>query len=162
METQTYPYKTRLQHSLWSVSIYGTAAAFLFYKAWTNDADMYLRFLTLNPSDTSAFYGLLGCFFIFMLGVALLPRFRNQPGQHELVISPEGITAPKSALSKAIISIPFERVSELRHVRNGSLWMLHINAPNKKLVIFSSMLQSKTEFREIEKIMEEKTGLKSR
>ncbi len=147
METIRYPYKPKRWTMLLAGLIFAGAAVILVHMARANDRGLVINgiFSFDEAGATTVYWILAGASALFVAG-ALYGVARAFGPAQEVVIDSRGITAPKGGMAKAVVTVPFASITDLRVQHVQSQRFLHIRHRDGKLSINGAMLPRRADF----------------
>jgi len=150
MDEIIIPYKPKYLIFILVILLFGLAAAFLFYLAKNNDQGIILyRIIEFSPTGASYFLALLGVASLGFVLMGVLAIVRGLTTERMVVISADSLSAPKSGISKRIVSVKFKDIQSLNVQSVQKTRILHIHHAAGRLTIPNSMIPGKTGFDEL-------------
>ena len=150
METLRYDYKPRAYVMVLSGLLFTGFGILLGKEASENDRGLILNgVIELGPRDATTFYWVLTALCGAFVLIALVGLARALGAPHEVVLDRTAITAPKAALARRVVTVPFAAITDLQIVELRSQKMLTIHHRDGKLTLARAMLPSRAAFEEI-------------
>ncbi|MBI3561819.1 MAG: hypothetical protein HY080_08895 [Gammaproteobacteria bacterium] len=150
MNEVKFPYKPNVVIMILSTVTMASIALGLGYIAKTNDRGLILnRVIEFSVEGATIFYGCLAvaCGVLAIFGV--IATIIGLTTKKEILLTRSSISAPKSAISKKILTIPFKDVTKINIQTVQKQKFLHIIHARGKLTIPQNMLPSKKLFEEL-------------
>lgn len=154
MNEVKFPYKPNLIVFILSSFVMSSIAVGVGYIAKTNEQGLILnRIIEFSRDGATIFYwGLsVACGVLAIFGVMAVVG--SLTSKKEIIISNNIISAPKSGISKKIITINLGEVTDVNIQSVQKQKFLNIVHPNQKLTIPQSMLPSKKIFEELTELV---------
>ncbi|OAD22673.1 membrane protein [Candidatus Thiomargarita nelsonii] len=150
MNEVRFPYKQKIVVSLLGILFFCVCMLCLGHLALTNDRGMILnQIIEFSVEGATIFYWCLtvasGLFVIFgILGLMI-----GLTTKKEIIITENEISAPKSGISKKIVSVKYSEITEMNIQSIQKERFLQIFYQGGRLSIPQSMLPSKQAFEEL-------------
>jgi len=127
--------------------------------ALSNDRGLILnRIIELSKENATIFYWCVTAGSGLLVATGLLGLISGLTSKKEIVLSENGISAPRSGISKKIISVKYSDITELTMQAVQKQRFLNIIHPGGKLTIPQSMLPNKQAFEDLVKIVSKRTN----
>lgn len=150
MNTLSYDYKPKLWLMLVVVAFFGACAAIVGNLAITNDRGLILnRIIELSPSSATIFYLVMCILAIGFVVIGCIGIIRSLSTPKKVVLGDTSISAPKSHLSKKIVTIPYDEIVDLIDQTVQKQVFLIVQGNQKKITIARSSMVSKEKFMEM-------------
>ena len=141
------PYKPNMKLFVLVMVFFGACAAVLFQVAKTNDRGLVINHLIeLSATGASYFFAALALASLGFVLIAILAIYRGLTSEREVIVSDDSITAPKSGVSKRMVTLRFEEVSAMKVQKVQKTRVLHLTSSQGKLAIPNNMIPGKTGF----------------
>lgn len=158
METKIYRYTFSKWTSFFGVLLFGTGVFFMVEEARNNDRGLLLNnIIELSANGATIFYWVMAliCFLVVLMLLILAVFSSNN---QVITLTEQAIIAPKSGISKKILTIPYIDIIELKTQQVGSNRLLTITHSEGNLIIPQSMLPNKAAFKEMYELLRERTN----
>jgi len=147
-----YPYKPRLFSSIFVVLFFGVFAGFMGYFSYQSDSGLVLNgIIEMSPTGATVFYWVITVLFVAFSALGVLLAIKSVQSKAELVLTDEYVRAPKSGISKKIITVPFNDVEKVSVQAVKGTVFLNIFHRKGKFTIVSSVLPNMADFDEVKK-----------
>lgn len=154
MNEVKFPYKPNLVIFILSSVIMVSIAAGLVYIAKTNEQGLILnRIIEFSAEGATLFYWCLAVASTALALFSVLALMSILITKKEIILSSHSISAPKSGISKKIITINFRDVTDVNIQSVQKQKFLNIVHQNGKLTIPQSMLPNKKLFEELTELV---------
>lgn len=150
LEHLTFDYKPKLWLMLLAAAFFGATAVILGYVAVTNDRGLILnRIIDFSASSASIFYGVLCIFSLGLVGLGIRGAVASLGEPNRITLGGTEISAPKNAMSKTMIAIPYSEIINISEKVVQKQAFLVVQSRQKKIEISRSSLASKGKFLEL-------------
>lgn len=150
MNTVRYPYKPKVVIFLFATVFFAGCALVLGNVAINNERGLILnRIFEFSAGAATVFYWCLTAASGLFIILGLMGLIFGLTSRKEIIITENGITAPKSGLSKKNISISFSDITNINIQSVQKQELLNIFYKDGKLTIPQSMLPNKQSFDEL-------------
>lgn len=159
MDEVKIPYKPKLLIILLSIVATAGLSVGMGFIARTNDQGLIINgIIELSVFGATLFYWFLaaGCAVLSVLSILAVIIGLNS--SKEIVVSEHGIRAPKSGISKKIVTVNFKDISETKIQSVHKQHFLYIHHPGGRLTIAQSMLPDKQSFEKLTEIVANSTS----
>ncbi len=158
METKIYRYTFSKWRTVIGLLIFGGATFFMAKDALTNDRGLTINnIIELSANGATIFYWVVAliCFLVVLMFLLIAVFSSNN---RVITLTEQAIIAPKSGISKKILTIPYIDITELKTQQVGSNRLLTITHSEENLIIPQSMLPNKAAFKEMYELLRERTN----
>ena len=150
MNEVRYPYKPKIVVFLLSTLFFVGCTLVFANMALTNDRGLLLnKIIEFSTEEATLFYWGLGAASAAFVIIGIAGLLSNFTTKKEVVLTEDGITAPKSGISKKIVSVKFSEITDLYVQSIHRQRLFNIVHQSGKLVIPQSMLPNKQAFEEL-------------
>lgn len=158
MEEIKFYYKTSTFKNLLGVFLFGAMTATLVHKAITNDRGLTINhIIELSPNSAAFFYWAGAIILSSVTLFGLWGIFAGKSLKKEIILTDHEISAPKSVISKKIVTIKYSDITGLNIQTVQKSKFLNIIHNGGKLTIPNSQL-SNDDFKKILEIITSKVS----
>lgn len=160
MLNKSYRYHCKLTTTLGSCFFFSCALAVLGYQAFYNDKGLVINHLIhFSVKEATVFYWLLTFLSLPFIGIGLLLLWRRWWDKPEILLTDRSISAPKKGISKQLVTIFYQEVTEILVEQIQGHYFLKILTDKQKLTISTLMLGNKSEFQNLVDELEKRIQL---
>lgn len=150
MNTLSYDYKPKLWLMLLVVAFFGACAAVVGNVALTNDRGLILnRIIEFSQSSATIFYWAVCIVAVGFVVIGCIGIITSLRTPKKVVLGDTSISAPKSHLSKNIVTIPYDEIVDIIDQTVQKQVFLIVQGNQKKVTIARSSMASKEKFTEM-------------
>ncbi|MBL7252574.1 hypothetical protein [Alloalcanivorax marinus] len=152
MMEERYPYKPKLLAAIVTVVFFGVLAGFMGFFSLDNDRGLVLNgIIHFSRMGATIFYWVITFVLAAFSVLGLLLIFKSLTSKGELIITDQYVRAPKSGISKKIITVPFNDVEKVSVQEVKGTVFFKIIHRKGKLTIVSSVLPKREDFEYVKK-----------
>ncbi len=141
------------------VIFFGTSAWFVALEALSNERGLVVnKVISLSAGEASAIYWALALASLVVVGVGLVGIARAVRGNEFVVVAPNELRAPKSALNGRIVAMKYADIQSLHVETTYAQRSLKIRHKEGSYSIPEAMLPRKEKFEELVQLVSEKVN----
>lgn len=138
-----YLYKPRWKVILLGIIFFGACAAFMLYKAKTNDRGLIIdNLIELDTEQASVFFAVIGCLSAGFVLLAIGGIYMVLRDQHYLIVNEQELIIPPVMFGRKGYKVPLSGPFSLSETEVNGQTMLKITAAGKSRTIVQSMFES--------------------
>lgn len=159
MSEVRFPYKPKVILFILVVLFFSACTAVLGNIATTNDRGLILnKILEFSTGGATIFYWILtACAAVFVV-LAIVGLISGLITKKEIVLTESTISAPKSGISKKVVTLQYSEISEVSMQTVQNQKFLNILHQDGKLSIPQSMLPNKNDFEKLVNLVASKVN----
>ena len=148
------PYKPKTGNAIKMIALFGSLTIFMGFMAATNTMGLIIGgIIELTTDQATLFYVLLTLLMALLLSGGIWSLAQSRVSKTEIVITEEGISAPKHAFSKKLVFIPFEGIIDTKLRKVQKQQFLRIKYQGGNLNIAHNMLPDVDAFDKVVKLV---------
>lgn len=150
MKTIDHPYRPKAWTMAWACLFFGAIAALMIVQATSNDRGLVVNGVVhlASRGATVFFWGMAAVCGLFV-AVGIPAVWVSLFGAHRLVLTAEGLSAPRSGLSRKATVVPLGSITGLDVQVIQGQRMLNIRHAAGKLTVMQSWLPNEAAFDEL-------------
>ncbi|MGN6670935.1 MAG: hypothetical protein ACTHJ4_05290 [Candidatus Nucleicultricaceae bacterium] len=162
---QRYTYRPKKWPGILGVLFFGIGSIFLVHSALHNEKELiisYLRIIKAHLSVTEAtiFFAILAFTSFALTLLSFVVFYKSFTSKHEIFITNESITLPKSLFSGKVITILFKDIQDITRFSSYGTHTITIKHKDGKTAFSNAVLKNNEEFEEIVSYLLERTSQK--